>query len=300
MILSRLVRLSLLVLCLGMIATGVFVEAAASAEPEPRIGQEGKDVIWLPTSQDLVNKMLDMAKVAPEDYVIDLGSGDGRTVITAAKRGARALGIEYSPELVALSKSNAAKEGLADKAQFIRADLFESDISQATVITLFLMPDINLRLRPRILDLKPGTRVVSNTFTMGEWTADETFTLANNTECGFYCTALLWIVPAKVGGTWKLPQGELTLNQNFQTFSGTLKSGANIIPVNGKLNGDLINFSIDNANYTGRVTGITMQGTVESGGSTTEWIATQVQKAFRAPSEKETILQLLIQAKVTI
>jgi precorrin-6B methylase 2 len=286
MISSRFVRQSLLMLCLSMVSTGAFTQGAASAEHEPRVGQEGKDVIWLPTSQDLVNKMLDMAKVTPEDYVTDLGSGDGRTVVTAAKRGARALGIEYSPELVALSKSNAAKEGLADKAQFIHGDLFESDFSQATVITLFLMPDINLRLRPRILDLKPGTRVVSNTFTMEEWTADETFTLENKTDCGFYCTALLWIVPAKVEGTWKLAQGELTLNQSFQRFSGTLKSGANITPVNGKLNGDLINFSIGNANYTGRVSGSTIQGTVESGGSTTGWTATQVQKAFRAPSRK--------------
>jgi hypothetical protein len=283
MISSRFVRQSLLILCLSIIATGVFAQAAASAEYEPRLYQEGKDVVWVPTCQELVNKMLDMAKVTAQDYVIDLGSGDGRTVITAAKRGVRALGIEYNPDMVELSKRNAAKEGVTGRAQFIQADLFESDFSQATVITMFLMPYINVTLRPKILDFKPGTRVVSNTFTMGEWTADETATVKGN-NCSDYYTALLWIVPAKVEGTWKLSEGELTLKQSFQTFSGTLKSEGNITPVNGKLSGDLINFSIGNANYTGRVSGSTMQGTAESGRSTIKWTAIQVHKeAFRAP-----------------
>src|SRR5919197_822241 len=193
--------------------------ACAQAQPakqeyEPRVGQEGKDVIWVPTPQALVDKMLDMAKVTPKDYVIDLGSGDGRTVITAAKRGVKALGIEYNPDMVELSKRNAAKAGVSDKASFVKADLFESDLSQATVITMFLLPDINIRLRPKILDLKPGTRVVSNSFTMGEWKADETTTASDG--CVSYCTAYLWIVPAKVAGTWKLPQGEVTFKQEFQ------------------------------------------------------------------------------------
>ena len=286
MISSRFVRRSLLMLCLSIIATGVLAQAAASAEYEPRVRQEGKDVVWVPTCQELVDKMLDMAKVTAQDYVIDLGSGDGRTVITAAKRGARALGIEYNPDMVELSKRNAAKEGVTDKAQFIEADLFKSDFSQATVITMFLLSEINVRLRPRILNLKPGTRVVSNTFTMGGWKADQDATVEGK-DCQSYYTALLWIVPAKVEGTWILPEGELTLKQRFQTFSGKLISGANVTPVNGKLSGDLIDFSIGNANYTGRVSGGTMQGTAESGGSTTEWTATQVRKAFRAPSEKQ-------------
>ena len=240
------------------------------------VGQEGKDVIWVPTCQVLVDKMLDMAKVTPQDYVIDLGSGDGRTVITAAKRGARALGIEYNPDMVALSKRNAAREGVTDKAQFIQGDIFESDFSQATVITMFLLESINLKLRPQILNLKPGTRVVSNSFTMGEWKADQTFDVDDRKNCSDYSTAYLWIVPAKVEGTWNLPQGELTLKQSFQTFSGTLKSGTNLLPVtNGKLSGDLINFSVGNVKYTGRVSGSTMQGTYESGGSTTQWNATQ-------------------------
>jgi SAM-dependent methyltransferase len=233
---------------------------AQAAEFQPQVGQEGKDVIWVPTPQALVDKMLDMAKVTPRDYVIDLGSGDGRTVITAAKRGAKALGIEYNPDMVELSKRNAAKEGVSDKASFVKADLFESDFSQANVITMFLLPDINLRLRPKILDLKPGTRIVSNSFTMGEWTDDET---ANVKEgCVSYCTAHLWIVPAKVEGTWQLPQGELTLKQSFQMLSGSLKSGNDVTPItNGKMNGDQISFSAGGTAYTGRVSGNSIEGT---------------------------------------
>jgi hypothetical protein len=153
----------------------VIFASPARAQPakpdyEPRVGQAGKDVVWVPTPQALVDKMLDMAKVTPSDYVIDLGSGDGRTVITAAKRGVRAHGIEYNPDMVELSKRNAAQEGVGDKATFAKADLYESDFSQASVITMFLLPGINLKLRPKILDLKPGTRLVSNSFTMGDWT----------------------------------------------------------------------------------------------------------------------------------
>jgi len=301
MIISRFVRQSVLPLCLFMIALSAFAQGQpGSREYIPVERQPGKDVVWLPTAQALVDKMLDLAKVTPEDYVIDLGSGDGRTVIAAAKRGARALGIEYNPDMVALSKRNAAQEGVTDKAQFIQGDVFESDFTQATVITMFLLPEINLKLRPQILNLKPGTRIVSNTFTMEEWTADETAAVEEGEKCKDYCTALLWIVPAKVEGRWRLPQGELTLKQSFQMFSGTLKSGANTVSVkNGKLRGDLINFSVGDANYTGRVTGSTMQGTFESHGSTGKWTAIQVNKAFRAPLEKQNILGLLIQAKVS-
>jgi SAM-dependent methyltransferase len=167
------VRHWLLAFCLSLISAGALAQAQpAKQEYQPQVGQEGKDVVWVPTPQSLVDKMLDMAKVTPQDYVIDLGSGDGRTVITAAKRGAKALGIEYNPDMVELSKRNAAKEGMGDKAQFMKADLFESDFSQATVITMFLLPEINLKLRPKILDLKPGTRIVSNSFTMGDWQDD--------------------------------------------------------------------------------------------------------------------------------
>src|SRR5207244_1077782 len=238
----RFVRQWLLALCLCVIAAGIFAQVqAAQEEYQPQVGQEGKDVVWVPTPQALVDKMLDMAKVTPKDYVIDLGSGDGRTVITAAKRGTKALGIEYNPDMVELSKRNAAKEGVSDKATFMKADLFASDFSQATVITMFLLPDINLKLRPKILDMKPGTRIVSNTFTMGDWEADETATVTD--DCISYCTALLWIVPAKVAGTWQLPQGELTLKQDFQMISGTLASGGDPTPItNAKLRGDEISF----------------------------------------------------------
>src|SRR5215211_6057098 len=222
----RIVRRTWLSLFLFVLTAGACAQAQpAKQEFQPQVGQEGKDVIWVPTPQALVDKMLDVAKVTPNDYVIDLGSGDGRTVITAAKRGAKALGIEYNPKMVELSQRNAEREGVSGKASFVKADLFESDFSQATVITMFLLPDINLKLRPKILDLKPGTRIVSNSFTMGEWEADETATLGGDQGCtNSWCTALLWIVPAKVAGTHNLPQGELTVKQEFQKLSGTLRA----------------------------------------------------------------------------
>jgi hypothetical protein len=275
MVTLRPVRQLFLALFLSVIAAESCVVAqAAQKEYEPQVGQEGKDVIWVPTPQALVDRMLDMAKVTAQDYVIDLGSGDGRTVITAAKRGAKALGIEYNPDMVELSKRNAAKEGVSDKASFVKADLFESDFSKATVITMFLLPDINLKLRPKILGLKPGTRIVSNSFTMGEWAPDETTTAKEG--CTSYCTAYLWIVPAKVDGTWKLPQGELTLKQTFQMLTGTLKNGANSAQItNGKLHGDQITFTAAGGQYSGRVNGNTMEGSISSGGS---WKATRAGK----------------------
>jgi SAM-dependent methyltransferase len=267
MVTSRLTRQLFLALLLFLVFPKSYVAAQpAQKEYQPQVGQEGKDVIWVPTPQALVDKMLDMAKVTPQDYVIDLGSGDGRTVITAAKRGVKALGIEYNPDMVELSKRNAVKEGVSDKASFVKADLFESDFSQATVITMFLLPDINLKLRPKILGLKPGTRIVSNSFTMGEWTADETTSAKDG--CASYCTAYLWIVPAKVEGTWKLPQGELALKQTFQMVSGTLKNGSNTAQINnGKLNGDRISFTAGGAQYTGQVNGNTMEISSNSGGT---------------------------------
>src|SRR5688572_14910915 len=273
---ARFLRQLALFLSVFVLAVTIYAQAQPAKDYEPRVGQEGKDVVWVPTPQPVVNKMLDMAKVTSKDYVIDLGSGDGRTVITAAKRGAKALGIEYNPDMVELSKRNAAKEGVSDKATFAKADLFESDFSQATVITMFLLPDINLKLRPKILDLKPGTRIASNSFTMGEWEADETATISE--DCASYCTALLWIVPAKVAGTWKLPQGELTLKQTFQKISGTMRSGNVAAAItNGKLNGDQISFTAGGAQYTGRVDGNSMDGSVK-GGSNGKWSATRAGK----------------------
>ena len=187
---------------------------------EPSVGQAGKDVVWVPTPQPLVEKMLDMAKVTPKDFVVDLGSGDGRTVITAAKRGATALGIEFNPLMVTLSRKNAADAGVSAKATFQEGDLFETDFSKADVVTMFLLPSINMRLRPTILNMKPGTRIVTNSFTMEDWEEDAAETVEK--DCTSWCTAHLWIVPAKVEGTWAVGNETLTLTQKFQMLTGTL------------------------------------------------------------------------------
>lgn len=254
---------------LMLLVTGIF--AQDQQEYQPQVGQPGKDVVWVPTQQDLVDRMLKMAKVTPQDFVIDLGSGDGRTVITAAKLGAKALGIEYNHDMVELSKKNAASAGVNGKAEFIEADLFQSDFSKASVITMFLLPDINLRLRPRLLDLKPGTRIVSNSFDMGEWEADDT--IRSDESCTTWCTAYLWIVPAKVEGKWRLPDGELTLKQEFQKISGTLVSGNKSIPVAGTLKGEQISFTAGDAEYTGQVNDDRISGTMKSEASSTSWHA---------------------------
>ena len=273
----KVLRLFSVVAC--MFFLGSSVQAQPAKEFKPEVGQQGKDVVWVPTSLALVNKMLDMAKVTTSDYVIDLGSGDGRTVITAAKRGIKALGIEYNPDMVELSKRNATKEGVTERATFMKADLFETDFSHASVITMFLLPDINLKLRPKILGLKPGTRIVSNTFTMGEWEADETGTAASDEGSSYYRTALLWIVPAKVEGTWKMVNGaalgDLTFKQEFQKFSGSITAdGVSTLVTGGKLRGDQISFSAGSAQYAGTVSGNTITGTVASSGTSRAWSAT--------------------------
>jgi SAM-dependent methyltransferase len=265
---------------LHVLVAGSLALAAAtggvSAQPardfEPQVGQAGKDVIWVPTPQSLVDKMLEAAKVTPGDFVIDLGSGDGRTVITAAKLGAKAHGIEYNPDMVELSKRNAAKAGVSDRATFEKADIFASDFSKANVITLFLLPGLNLKLRPILLDMKPGTRVVSNSFDMGDWRADETLRAAQ--DCTGYCRAFLWIVPAKVDGAWKLGQSELALEQKYQFFTGKLTTGNVITPItDGKLEADRITFSAGGTRYTGVVKGNTIEGTSSAGGAEAKWEA---------------------------
>ena len=260
-------RTSFFILCLS-VAAAAHAQTQAPAKPfEPQVGQAGKDVVWVPTPQALVDKMLDMAKLTPQDFLIDLGSGDGRTVITAAKRGARALGIEYNPDMVELARRNAAEAKVSDRATFEKADLFESDFSKAQVITMFLLPSINMKLRPKLLELKPGTRIVANSFTMEDWVADET---SNVTEgCTSWCTALLWIVPAKVEGTWQTPQGELKLTQVFQMLSGTL-AGATIS--DARVRGDQVMFSAGGVRYTGTASGDTIKGTAGGGGA---WTATR-------------------------
>jgi hypothetical protein len=239
---------------------------------KPVVGQEGKDVVWVPTPQPLVDKMLEMANLTRNDIHFDLGSGDGRTVITAAKRGANSTGVEYNPDMVALSKRLAQQEGVGGKAKFVEGDIFKTDFSHATVVTLFLLSDLNLKLRPTLLNMKPGTRVVSNTFTMGDWKADRTETITEKDGCNAYCTAYLWIVPAKVGGKWRLPEGELQLTQTFQRVSGTLGSS----PVEGTIRGDQITFAAGNAQYTGRVNGNAVTGRVTTGSSTRPFTATRI------------------------
>jgi hypothetical protein len=264
----------ILMLALLFPAIGGYAQHGTGESYAPASGQEGKDVVWVPTSQELVDTMLDMAKVTSSDYVIDLGSGDGRLVITAAKRGARALGIEYNPELVEYSRRAATKEGVGAKATFAKADIFESDFSKATVITMFLLPQLNLDLRPKILDMKPGTRIVSNTFDMGDWQADETIELELFDTS--HRTALLWIVPAKVDGTWKLGDGQINFTQDFQNISGTLTTAQGSVEFTGKLNGNKISFAAGSVRYTGTVRGRTISGT-RTGGGSWRWKATRVE-----------------------
>ena len=240
----------------------------------PEVGQQGKDVVWVPTPAELVDGMLKLAKVTPEDFVIDLGSGDGRTVIAAAKLGAHAVGIEYNPDMVVLSKRNAAQEGVSSMVEFIEADLYEYDLSKATVITMFLLPEINLKLRPRLLDLKPGTRIVSNTFTMGEWEAD--FEVTTDENWNSWNTALMWIVPAKVDGFWQLGNNELSFKQQFQMVFGNYITGQKVTSItDGRLSGNDITFRINGDLYIGRVDGNKMTGTVTNESTKSEWVATR-------------------------
>jgi hypothetical protein len=256
MIRVRHARRGLALAAFSFIAASAYAQAPqATTKPfEPVSGQAGKDVVWVPTPQATVDKMLELTHVTASDYVIDLGSGNGITVITAARKGATALGVEFNPEMVALAERLAKEAGVSDKATFVQGDLFEADLSKATVITLFLLPELNLRLRPRLLDLKPGTRIASNSFTMGDWEPDAQETAES---CTSWCNAMTWVVPAKVAGTWQLGGQTLTLKQQYQVLSGTLGS----TPIsNAKLNGEEIAFTAGSHRYTGRVNGSTMNG----------------------------------------
>jgi hypothetical protein len=266
----------------AFLASAVATTGATAAQQDytPSVGQEGKDVIWVPTPQQLVERMLEMAGTKPTDYVIDLGSGDGRTVITAAKKfGARALGIEYNADMVELAKRAAAKEGVSDKAQFMQADIFQTDFSKATVLTLYLLPSLNVKLRPTILNMRPGTRVVSHAFTMDDWQADQVDSADGR-------TAYMWIVPAKVGGTWKVDvtgagarSYETTFNQQYQNVSGNARGDGKAVQVsNGKLRGETITFSLDGREFNGRVNGNRIEGTVKGAGES-KFIATRIVEA---------------------
>ena len=256
-------------------------ETAGQPAPEPRVGQEGKDVPWVPTPDVLVDTMLEMAEVTPDDLVIDLGSGDGRLVVAAARLGARAIGVELDPSLVALSERRAAEAGVSDRTEFLATDLFEFDLSPATVVTMFLLPDINYALRPALFDLRPGTRIVSNTWDLRGsdtdpdapgWPADATIVLD---PCPTWCTSLLWIVPAKVAGAWQMDAGELVLEQRFQQVSGQLRTADGTVEITGgRLRGDRISFEAGGTSFTGRVAGgAAMSGTARTPAGVTEWRA---------------------------
>ena len=270
-------------------ATAVLVAVAAGAvvlygnalaggpfQDRPAVGQDGKDVEWVPTAHALIETMLEMAEVTPDDRLMDLGSGDGRLVIEAARRGARAIGVEYDGGLVTLSRERAAEAGVSERATFLEADLFGVDLSESTVIALFPLPDLNLRLRPTLLDLAPGTRIVSNTWGMGDWAADETVQLD---PCPGFCTALLWIVPARIAGIWTEGSGgnAFTFEQQFQEVTGTLREapGAAAPLEEVTLQGDALTFRAGSMRYRGVVTGDTITGTIISGGRQAVWTVTR-------------------------
>jgi len=256
--------------------------AAAQQKPyEPQVGQAGKDVIWVPTPDEVVDRMLRMAQVTPNDYVVDLGAGDGKIAIAAAKKfGARSLGIEYEADLAKHAQGNVEKAGVAGKARVVRGDIFASDFSQATVVTMYLLPGLNMKLRPTLLAMRPGTRVVSHSFTMEDWEADETSSMDGR-------RAYFWVVPANVNGSWALEsgaeKGDLAFEQRFQKIEGTIGLG----PLNrgglrdARLRGFEIAFAwVDNAgvlrSYAGRVSGGKMEGSYRGdNGAEGRWTATK-------------------------
>ncbi|HXC40291.1 MAG TPA: class I SAM-dependent methyltransferase [Burkholderiales bacterium] len=270
---TRLPALLAAALCAVLLGTWAAPASAQNADTyKPTVGQEGKDVIWVPTPPALVERMLRMAQVTARDFVVDLGSGDGRIPIAAAKTfGARAMGIEYNPDMVRLSVRLARETGVADKVQMVEGDIFEKDFASATVVTTYLLTELNLRLRPKLLDMKPGTRVVAHLFGMGDWQPDETSVVEGR-------PAFLWIVPARVNGRWKvsLPmagssktrQATLDIEQQFQKISGVINFGRmNTTLRDPLLRGDAIRFWLTDEDgrpreYAGRVAGNSMSGSV--------------------------------------
>lgn len=251
----------------------LFAHCVSAADYKPELDQPGRDVIWVPTPEALADVMLDLAKVTAGDYLIDLGSGDGRLVILAAKRGAQALGIEYNPKLVAYAQATAQKAGVADKARFIKADLFAADFSRATVVTLFLGPDLNKKLLPKLLALKPGTRIVANTHPIGDWPANAVAQSTDDEKSVYYRVARLWIVPARVDGAWRTLQGPLRIAQRYQQLEGTLQLHDNAVPVRGQVEGDRVSFSAAGVRYEGVVKGNVIEGTRTEAGRGAPWRA---------------------------
>jgi SAM-dependent methyltransferase len=248
------------------------VSGQATQQFEPQFAQPGKDVVWVPTPEAMVDVMLDMARVSAADVVVDLGSGDGRLVIAAARRGARARGVEFNPDMVQLSKRRAAEANVQDRATFVEGDMFEAEIGDATVMAVFLLTENMRRLQTKFLSLRPGTRIVSNTFGIPEWPADDRVT---RTDCTAWCTALLWIVPAQVGGDWQIDDGpRLRLDQHFQKVSGLLTGpvGSSTIQ-GGTITGPEVRFTIGEATVTARLEGDRLVGSRTDARGTTPWLA---------------------------
>ncbi len=257
-------------------ANPTFAKTRADCERDykPQVGQSGKDVVWVPTPDELVAKMLTMAKVTPQDYVVDLGAGDGKIAIAAGKKfGATALGIEYNPDMAKLAQCLVQVEGIGSKVKIIEGDIFKEDFGKATVVTMYLLPELNLCVRHRLLAMKPGTRVTSHQFTMGEWQADETAEVE-------FRSAYLWIVPARVSGSWTLRDAggsiefSVTLDQSFQKIGGEVTVGGKKQPLVGaSVSGEMIRFSFNDAkgvtrHFTGTVRGMTMSGKLRATGIT--------------------------------
>jgi SAM-dependent methyltransferase len=260
----------------SLAALPVLAAAQPAAKPFlPDPGEIGKDVMWVPSEDVMVARMLDVARLTARDYLVDLGSGDGRVVIAAARRGARALGVEFNPDLVKYSAWKADQARVSGRTRFVQGDLFQADLSGASVITLFLLEENNLKLRPKLLGLKPGTRLVSNSFSMGDWQPDRRLEAGVKEGCTAYCTAYLWVVPAQVEGTWQAEGGELTLKQSFQTVSGTLRTHGRETAVAGRLRGDRIAFAAGAAQYSGRVDRDIIKGAVKADGKSSAWKATR-------------------------
>ena len=258
-------------LAIALVAPALAARQQAQPPPqpqpyEPRVGMPGKDVVWVPTHPTVVEKMLDMAKVTAKDFVVDLGSGDGRNVIAAARRGAKAVGFEYNAEMVELSRKLAKDAGVADKATFVQGDMYEAEFQEATVLALFLLPTNLEKLKDKILALKPGSRVVLNTFTISGWDPDERERLEG--ECGTWCDVLLHIVPAKVAGAWRGTGLAIDFSQSFQRVLGTVTvAGAPVTIENGLLRGDRLTFSAAGTLYEGQVDGDRITGTATTAAS---------------------------------
>ncbi len=271
-------------IALGLAAAMLAAAPVARAQEfQPYVGQQGKDVVWVPTPDEVVERMLNMAQTKPEDYVVDLGAGDGKIAIAAAKKfGARSLGIEYNPDMVAHAQRNARAAGVLGKAQIVQGDIFVSDFTHATVLTLYLLPSLNMKLRPQILALRPGTRVVAHAFNMEDWEPDETSDVDGR-------RVYLWVVPAQVAGRWAIDlsgggseKASLSLDQRFQKINGTAYLGPVLAGLREpRLNGFRISFAyVDNKgvrrDFTGRVTGPQMEGSFRSdNGAEGRWTATK-------------------------